>query len=129
MNYPVIISGANLSRIIYLLFVFLISCSTILNRSNQKVTIKSRTEKAEVCIEGIYEDVTTLEVNLRRGKNHVFDIKLNGYEPFYQVSQNSVKKMVLLNGCLLCGSVAGAAIDVVSGCAYEVNPDIIIAIL
>ena len=108
---------------IFALLTFLVSCSSIFNGSKDEVTINSNPIEAEITIDGMKMGVTPKTVELKRGKIHVIEIRKSGFESYKIATSNSIAGWFW--GNLLCGGVIGMVIDLATGNAYDVDPDVI----
>ncbi len=109
----------------YLIIAVLVlsSCSAIFNGSKDMVSINSDPGGAKVIIDGANQGVTPMSVSLKRGKNHVIEIKMEGYDYYKLTTDNTITGWFW--GNLICGGILGLVIDLATGSAYDVDPDII----
>ena len=99
------------------------ACSAIFNGSMQKVTINSSESGADITIDGNNVGKTPTSVNLKRGKSHVIEVKKAGFDTYRVTTENSITGWFW--GNLLCGGVVGIVIDLATGSAYDVEPDVV----
>ncbi len=64
----------------------LTSCASIISGLNQKVDINSTPTNAYVLVNGEMVGETPLTVNLKRNKNNLIQIELEGYEKYELVT-------------------------------------------
>lgn len=99
------------------------ACSSIFNGSMQKVSINSSESGADITIDGSTVGKTPTSVSLKRGKSHVIEIKKPGFDTYRITTENSITGWFW--GNLLCGGLVGIVIDLATGSAYDVEPDVI----
>ena len=100
---------------------FIASCSTIINGSKQDVYVKATPMDAKIYIDGELSGTGATTVKLKRGKEHVVEVKLEGYRTAKVTTDKSITGWFW--GNLICGGVLGGVIDLVTGSAYDVDPD------
>ncbi len=99
------------------------SCSSIFNGSTQKVTIRSNEDGADIFVNGDNKGKTPAVIKLKRGKEHIIEIKKAGYDAYRVTTDKSLAGMFW--GNLLCGGLVGMVIDLATGNAYNVEPTLI----
>jgi hypothetical protein len=110
--------------LLVLLFAISVSsCSTIVNGSKQGVTINSTPDAADIWIDGIKVGVTPAQVKLKRGKDHIVEIKKTGYQTARVTTDGSITGWFW--GNLICGGIPGGAVDLITGNAYDIDPEVI----
>jgi hypothetical protein len=97
------------------------SCSTVINGSKQGVTINSTPDGADIWIDGTKVGVTPAQVKLKRGKEHIIEVKKTGYQTARVTTDQSITGWFW--GNLLCGGVVGFAVDLITGAAFDVDPE------
>lgn len=107
------------------LLILLTSCATILSGINQKIDINSTPTAARVTINGEFAGETPLTAKLRRYKNNLIQIELDGYEPYEMITKRRFNPISL--GNLIIGGGVGMIIDLTSGGIYNIDPSIISA--
>ncbi len=107
--------------------VLLCSCSTIINKTTQEISIKSEPGNAKLSIDGKKFGTTPQVVNIDRGMNHLVKLELAGYEPYEIQITTEMSSWVWLN--VFNGFIPGFAIDYLSGSMYCLFPtDIAVAL-
>ena len=101
------------------------ACSSIFNGSQQDVQIKSSENGAQITINGNNRGQTPAIIKLQRGQSHLIEIKKEGYETYRITTGKSLTGWFW--GNLLCGGLVGMVIDLASGNAYDIEPDIVFA--
>jgi hypothetical protein len=101
------------------------SCSSIFNGSSQKVSIRANEEGADIFVNGDNRGKTPAVIKLKRGKDHIIEIKKAGYDTYKITTDKSIAGMFWAN--LLCGGVVGMVIDLVTGNAYNIEPTVVSA--
>jgi len=107
------------------ILLFLAGCATVLTGFNQNVDINSNPVKARVTVNDQYKGETPLTVRLRRNKNNVVRIELDGYEPYEIVTKKGFNAVSL--GNIMIGGAVGMLVDLATGGIFTVNPDLIYA--
>jgi hypothetical protein len=107
--------------------LFISSCSTVFNGSRQDVSITSTPSDADIYVDGEKVGAGHVELRLKRGKDHVVEVKKAGYN----TAKISTDKTLTgwFWGNLLCGGVVGFAVDLITGSAFDVDPDKIVVSL
>jgi hypothetical protein len=98
-----------------------VSCSSIINGSKQNVSIRADPLSADIFVDGELAGTGIAEVKLKRGKDHVIEAKLDGYRTAKVTTDRSLTGWFWGN-CIL-GGVIGMAIDLITGSAYDVDPE------
>lgn len=98
-----------------------VSCSAIINGSKQNVSIRATPIDAEIFVDGELAGTGTAAVKLKRGKEHVIEAKLEGYRVAKVTTDNSITGWFWGN-CIF-GGVIGMAVDLITGSAYDVDPE------
>jgi hypothetical protein len=99
------------------------ACSSIFNGSMQKVTVNSSESGATVTIDGTNHGNTPATVSLKRGKPHIIEVKKAGFDTYKVTTDNSITGWFW--GNLLCGGLVGMVIDLATGNAYDIEPDVV----
>jgi hypothetical protein len=115
--------GATLFTLLPVILFF--SCATIFSGNNDEVVINSEPKNAEVYVNGTFRGKTPMKIDLKRGKSHHIEIKVKDYESYIITTDKSFNGLVI--GNILCGGLIGLIIDFASGCAWNVDPNIIVA--
>jgi len=95
------------------ILLFLAGCATVLTGFNQNVDINSNPVKARVTVNDQYKGETPLTVRLRRNKNNVVRIELDGYEPYEIVTKKGFNAVSL--GNIMIGGAVGMLVDLATG--------------
>src|SRR5436190_22892161 len=103
------------------------SCSTIVNGSRQAVTVNATPSSAKVYIDGELAGTGFAQAQLKRGKSHVIEVKHQGYRTAKVTTDNSITGWFW--GNLICGGIPGGAVDLITGSAYDVDPNRIVVTL
>ena len=119
-------SSKNISSLICLaisstLLLSTYSCSTILNGSYQKVSVRANEEGAEIFVDGNNAGRTPAIIKMKRGDEHIIEIKKAGFDTYRVTTGKTIAGMFWLNFCFF----AGIIIDLATGNAYNVEPKII----
>ena len=97
------------------------SCSSIINGSKQNISIRANPLEAEIYIDGELAGSGTASVKLQRGKDHVIEAKMDGYRTAKLTTDKSLTGWFWGN-CILGGAI-GMVIDLITGSAYDVDPE------
>ncbi|MDP4199542.1 MAG: PEGA domain-containing protein [Bacteroidota bacterium] len=97
------------------------SCSTIVNGSKQEVNVRATPEQAKIYIDGELAGTGSATTKLTRGKEHVIEVKLDNYRTAKVTTDKSITGWFW--GNLICGGIPGGAVDLITGSAYDVDPD------
>ena len=125
MKISKIVSSLAIVAISSSLLLTTTSCSSIFNGSQQDVQIKSSENGAQITINGNSRGQTPATIKLQRGKSHLIEIKKEGYETYRITTEKSLTGWFW--GNLLCGGLVGMVIDLASGNAYDIEPDVVFA--
>ena len=106
---------------ISLLLVFLFSsCATIISTAKQNIQFKSNPSNASIFIDEVEVGKTPLEKTLSTNREHILEIKLDGYKTY------ETKLTKTLNGWffgnILIGGIIGLIIDASTGAMYKLTP-------
>ena len=100
--------------------VLLCSCSTIINKTTQEISINSNPTSARLSIDGKKFGTTPQVVNIDRGMNHVLKLEVPGYEPYEIQITTQMSSWVWLN--VFNGFIPGFTIDYLNGSMYNLFP-------
>ena len=78
-------------------------------------------EQGAVDVDGELVGTGSTTVKLKRGKTHVVEVKKEGYRTAKVTTDKAITGWFW--GNLICGGIPGGAIDLISGSAYDVDPD------
>ena len=110
------------STVITCVSVFLFaSCSSIINGSKQEISIRATPIEAQIFVDGELAGVGKIETKLKRGKEHLIEAKMDGYRTAKLTTDKSMTGWFW--GNLICGGVLGGAIDLITGSAYDIDPE------
>ena len=98
-----------------------VGCATIIHGTTQSIGVSSTPTNAEVLVDGQSYGNAPVTVELKRKKNHMLRIELEGYEAYETTITRSASAWAF--GNLVFGGVIGLAIDAISGGLYELAPD------
>jgi hypothetical protein len=105
------------------IFFFFFGCATIINGTTQKITVKSLPTSATVKVNGTGTAYTTpCEIELKRSHECSLEIGKTGFETT-SVKIKKTISLVVVGNLLLMGSVAWAAVDVLTGATFQLKPD------
>jgi hypothetical protein len=98
------------------------SCATIVSGGSQVVEIKATPATAKIFVDGEESGSGTVSAKLKRGKEHVIEVKLDGYRTAKVVTDKGFNAWVIGNLCNGTG-ILGGAIDFLTGAFWEIDPD------
>lgn len=99
----------------------LASCATIINGSNQTITVNSDVPGAQVSINGMPLGVTPLITSIKRGQEGVLTVQMPGYTPFQAALSKKINGIFFAN--ILLGGLFGSSTDYSTGAMYAYEPD------
>jgi hypothetical protein len=97
------------------------ACASIVNGSKQDVSIKATPSDATIWVDGEQVGTGSADIQLKRGKEHVVEVKKSGYRTAKVTTDKSLSGWFW--GNILCGGIPGGAVDLITGSAYDVDPD------
>lgn len=97
------------------------SCSTIINGSRQDVTVRATPPEAKIYIDGELKGTGRADARLKRGKEHVVEVRLDGYRVGRVTTSKEIEPWFFAN--ILCGGIIGGVVDLITGAAFQVDPD------
>ena len=95
-------------------------CATLIHGSKQGLFITCEPRVASVYVDGAYIGQTPMGTWLKRGKNHVLRVQLDGYKPYETVLKRKVDGWII--GNIIFGGVIGIAVDAATGSMYRLSP-------
>jgi len=98
-----------------------VGCATIIHGTTQPIGVSSTPTNAEVMVDGHSYGNAPVTVELKRKKNHMLRIELEGYEAYETTITKSASGWVF--GNIVFGGLIGLAVDAITGGMYELNPD------
>ena len=107
--------------------LFLTGCATLMHGTHQSIAIGSRPARAGVWIDNYFAGHTPVSVDLKRNRNHLIRIELDGFEPYEIHCSKRLSGWVF--GNLVFGGILGFCVDAFSGGIYCLTPDQIQACL
>jgi hypothetical protein len=107
--------------LVALAFLFLqYGCATILNGSDQTITVDSNVQGAEVLYNGKVIGVTPLSTTVEKHIDSILEIKKEGYQP--QTIDMKTSLTAAFWGNILIGGLFGSSTDQSTDSAYEYDP-------
>jgi hypothetical protein len=100
--------------------ILLSGCATVVNGTNQDVTIASTPSSAEVWVDSKYVGLSPTVVKLARSETHTVKIALKGYLPYEVTLTKELSGWVF--GNLVFGGLIGLAVDGITGSLYQLTP-------
>lgn len=101
--------------------IALLACGTIIHGTSQEIGIASQPTGANVRIDNMEHGTTPLVADLKRKKEHLIQIEMEGYQPYEMHVTNSVSGWVW--GNIVFGGLIGLAVDAISGGLYKLEPE------
>ena len=95
-------------------------CATVINGSNQTLTVNTNVPGAQVTFNNIPLGVTPLIVSVRRGQEGVLSVQAPGYQPFQAPITKKVNGIFFAN--IFVGGI-GSTTDYTTGAMYAYEPD------
>ena len=109
------------------LLMVAMSCSTVFNGSLSDVDVQSNPSQAIVYVNGQELGPTPALLKLERGETHIIEVKKAGFQTYRITTKSSITGWFW--GNLVCGGLIGMAVDLISGNAYDVEPQFLNAML
>ena len=109
--------------LIFICICITVGCATIMHGSNQDINISSTPNEAEVWIDGAHIGNTPTNVTLKRKDIHTVTIKKEGYKEARLMIKSETSAWLL--GNIFFGGLLGLAVDLITGGAYYLEPEII----
>lgn len=103
------------------LILTLTACATIMHGTSQELGISSNPSGAKVTIGNQDFGSTPVIADLKRGKEHIVKIELEGYLPYETTLTKKVSGWVW--GNIVFGGLIGLAVDAISGGLYNLTPE------
>jgi len=107
---------------------FVLNCATVINGTNQNVSITSSPERASVEVRRwsnagpiVFRGVTPANCRLARSADYEIGISLVGYIP--ETVRISREASAAIAGNYFCGGCLGGGVDLADGAAYDLKPD------
>lgn len=104
-----------------LIVLSLCSCATIMHGTSQTLGISSNPSSAKVTVNGQELGTTPLIADLKRKREHIVKIELQGYLPYETTVTKKVSGWVW--GNILFGGLIGLAVDAITGGLYNLTPE------
>ena len=115
------------SAILTVAVLLFTSCSSIVNGSKQDVSIRATPADAKIYVNGELTGTGATTIKLARGKSHVVEVKHDGYRTSRITTDKSLTGWFW--GNLICGGIPGGAVDLITGAAYDIDPNNIVVTL
>jgi hypothetical protein len=96
-------------------------CATIMQGTNQELSVASTPSGARVLVDGTEMGRTPYVASLKRKDKHVVRIEMDGYQPFELPIARATSGWVW--GNIVFGGLPGLAIDAISGGLYKLKPE------
>ncbi len=96
-------------------------CATVVNGSNQMLTVNTSVPGAQVMLNNVPLGVTPLVVSVKRGQEGVLSVQAPGYQPFQAPITKKINGIFFAN--ILIGGVTGSTTDYTTGAMYAYEPD------
>lgn len=100
-------------------------CGAILYGGKQDVTFDSKPPGAAVKLDHDIRFMTPHTVSLPRSQNHHATFEKEGYEPLYVTINHEFQVLTSFVGNLLPFFPVGLAIDIVTGAAWRLEPELV----
>lgn len=118
-----ILKQIRLMKACYYLALFCVlstSCATMVHGPLQKFVVTSDPKVAAVYVDGKHFGQTPIVIRMSRKKNHLLELKLDGYQTY----QLSLKRKLddWFFGNIVFGAVPGIAIDLLTGSIFKLTP-------
>jgi len=107
--------------------IFAAGCATIMNGTEQRISVSSVPSGAQVSVSGRTFGTTPVAVSLGRKGNHTIKIELAGYKPYDIALSSTVSGWAW--GNIVFGGPIGLAVDAVTGGLYVITPESVTASL
>ncbi|WP_412061404.1 PEGA domain-containing protein [Rubrivirga sp. IMCC45206] len=104
-------------------------CATIIQGSRQDVLVDTDPSGARVTVNGYEAGETPVILDLKRDEHHHVELALEGYEPVVFRLERDLDFVPAVVGNVFSFGLLGFAVDFVSGAAYELSPDELLATL
>ncbi len=101
------------------LFLFTVSCSTIINGTTQLVSINCNVSDADIYLDGVLIGKTPFSGSIPRSKKMLV-VQKEGYTPFYLALSTSIEPVFF--GNIITGGTLGSTTDFATGAAYSYSP-------
>ena len=96
-------------------------CATIMHGTSQSIGISSSPSGAKVTIDNVENGSTPVFADLKRKKDHIVRIEMEGYQKAELTITNSVSGWVW--GNIVFGGLIGLAVDAITGGLYNLSPE------
>ena len=109
-------------RLVSLVFVCFLTtgCATILKGTNQEIPISSDPSGADIFVDGNLVGTTPADVQIKRKRDHLVEIKKTGYQPKSVPVVKNVGGAVW--GNILAGGLIGWGVDAATGAQNNLTP-------
>ena len=123
MKRTLIIAGT----LVPVVLLLLLSCASIMHGTRQEIGISSTPTGAKIAVDDIDKGLAPAVLKLKRKKNHVVRLELEGYMPFEATLTRKVSGWVW--GNLIFGGLPGLIVDAISGGLYKLTPEQVSGVL
>lgn len=96
-------------------------CATVINGSNQVLTVNTNVPGAQVALNNVPLGVTPLIISIRRGQEGLLSVQAPGYQPFQAPITKKINGIFFAN--ILIGGTFGSSTDYSTGAMYAYEPD------
>lgn len=110
------------------LLLVAMSCSTIINGSRDEIDIQSNPSSATVFVNFQELGPTPALLRLERGETHIIEVKKAGFQTYRITTRRGLNGWFWGN-LFVCGGIPGMVVDLITGNAYDVEPQYINAML
>ncbi len=109
-------------RLVSLVFIFFLTtgCATIIKGTNQEIPISSDPSGADILVDGQLVGTTPADVEIKRKRDHLVEIKKTGYQPKSVPVVKNVGGAVW--GNIIAGGLIGWGVDAASGAQNNLTP-------
>jgi PEGA domain len=103
-----------------LLWVIFSGCATIAHGPLQKFVVTAEPKIASVYVDGKLYGQSPIVIRMSRKKNHLLEIKLEGYQTYQLNLKRKLDGWAF--GNLFIGGIPGIAIDLLTGSIFKLTP-------
>ncbi|HPR65263.1 MAG TPA: PEGA domain-containing protein [Thermoanaerobaculia bacterium] len=117
MKRKILILAAVVIPVIFLM----LACASIMQGTRQDVGFSSNPSGAKITVDGQFMGVTPTVLELKRKKNHIVKLELEGFQPYEATLSRKVSGWVW--GNLVFGGIPGLIVDAITGGMYKLTPE------
>ena len=103
-----------------LLWILFSGCATIAHGPLQKFVVTAEPKIASVYVDGKLYGQSPIVIRMSRRKNHLLEIKLEGYQTYQLNLKRKLDGWAF--GNLFTGGIPGIAIDLLTGSIFKLTP-------